>query len=70
MTFRPKNTIGQIISNNIISDNKYLTYVVYKIGCAICKSSYVGQTLQYLHKRLGQHKTALNMDKIKESALA
>lgn len=35
---------------------RFISNVVYKITCNNCPSVYIGQTKQYLHKRIQQHK--------------
>ena len=43
--------------------------MIYRVECVDCNLAYIGQTAQYMHKRLNQHKTALNVDNIRDSAL-
>lgn len=44
--------------------------VVYKIQCKQCNGAYIGQTQQYLHKRLCNHKNNVRNNKPDTSALA
>ena len=44
--------------------------VVYKITCAACSSSYIGQTGRKLSQRLDEHKCAVRQADFNSSALA
>ena len=57
---RPKNTIPDLQKSS----------VVYKIPCAHCPASYVGQTSRRLCQRLEEHKRAVRAADFNSSALA
>jgi hypothetical protein len=44
--------------------------VVYKINCHDCDLVYIGNTMQFLKNRVGQHKSAVNKNNVDHSALA
>lgn len=46
------------------------TNVVYKINCGQCAKSYIGETSQFLHKRLEQHKYNIKSKNIGGTGLA
>jgi len=67
-------TVKQLFTNIKDKDEKMRkSNVVYKIKCNFCESVYVGQTKQYLQKRVGQHKYDCkmhNINKTEKTALA
>src|SRR5205814_685951 len=69
MIFKPTRKLNTFLpkyKNNTSVD----TNVVYKIDCKKCDLSYIGQTAQYLSKRIAQHKYAVDGKWKKKSALA
>ncbi|KAJ8680705.1 hypothetical protein QAD02_016492 [Eretmocerus hayati] len=41
-------------------DHKEKTHVVYQLNCLECPKSYIGQTKQFLKKRISQHRNNIN----------
>jgi hypothetical protein len=52
-----------------VKDRRYKSFVVYRINCRNCASFYIGNTMQYLKTRVGQHKTTVNPGNSDYSAL-
>ena len=69
--FRPTITLRQMLSKpkDCIPDLQR-SGVVYKIPCANCPASYIGQTGRRLHQRLDEHKRAVRQADFNTSALA
>lgn len=44
--------------------------IIYKIDCTQCDASYIGQTKQYLEKRLKQHKNDIKTNNLNSTALS
>ena len=69
--FRPLQTIKQIVTrpkDPIPALQK--SGVVYRIHCASCSVSYIGQTGRWLCQRVEEHKRAVKMADFNSSALA
>lgn len=55
--FKQTNTLKDLYTSHIpLSNINQRTHIVYKIPCNSCNACYIGQTKQYLEKRLDQHK--------------
>ena len=69
--FRPANTLGRMLSRpkDVIPDVQK-SGVVYKIPCASCPASYIGQTGRRLQQRLDEHKRAIRQADFNASPLA
>ncbi|XP_055601010.1 uncharacterized protein LOC129749910 [Uranotaenia lowii] len=63
-----KNTIFTKTKDKIPKEKT--ANVVYDIKCGECKKSYIGETSQFLHKRLEQHKNDVKNKKVGGSGLA
>ena len=63
-----KNTIFTKTKDKIPKNKN--TNVVYEIQCGQCKKSYIGETSQFLHKRVEQHKYDVKIKKIGGTGLA
>lgn len=50
------STLSILTKLKDIEDNNYQSNLIYKINCQICDATYVGETSQYVRKRLNQHK--------------
>lgn len=49
----------------------YQTHCIYEIPCNNCDGKYIGQTMQYLHKRINQHKNSVkHVTNCNETALS
>jgi len=70
--YNPK-TVKSLFTNLKDKDDKELqSNVIYKIDCKNCDGCYIGQTKQYLKKRVYQHKydcNIVNIDKTEKTAL-
>ena len=69
--FRPLQTIKQIVSRpkDPIPDLQK-SGVVYRVCCASCSASYIGQTGRRLCQRVDEHRRAVKMADFNSSALA
>ena len=69
--FRPANTLRSMLSRpkDVIPDMQR-SGVVYKIPCASCPASYIGQTGRRLQQRLDEHKRAIRQADFNASPLA
>ena len=68
--FRPANTLRHMLSRpkDVIPDMQK-SGVVYKIPCASCLASYIGQTGCRLQQRLDEHKRAIRQADFNASPL-
>ena len=68
---KPHQTVGQLLSgakDRILDLDK--PNVVYRVPCAGCAASYVGQTRRRLAQRLEEHKKSVAAGDFNRSALA
>ena len=69
--FKPQRTLRQILSKpKDPTPDLERSNVVYKIPCASCPASYIGQTGRRLRQRLDEHKRAVRTADFGTSALA
>ena len=71
VSFRPVNTLRRMLSRpkDVIPEMQK-SGVVYKIPCASCPASYIGQTGRRLQQRLDEHKRAIRQADFNASPLA
>ena len=71
VSFHPNTTLRQLLvrpKDRIPTEE--LAGVVYKVPCAGCRATYVGQTSQCLGKRMKEHQKAVESGDCANSALA
>ena len=69
--FKPHQTLGQLLSrakDRVLDLDK--SEVVYRVPCAGCSASYVGQTRRRLSQRLEEHRRSVASGDFNASALA
>ena len=71
LCFKPCQTVGQLLSrakDRVLDLDK--SNIVYRVPCAGCAASYVGQTRRRLAQRLEEHKRSVTAGDFVSSALA
>ena len=67
-TDKVKDTLFTKTKDKISKDKS--TNVVYEIGCSQCQKSYIGETSQFLQKRIEQHKYTIKSKTVGGTGLA
>lgn len=57
-----ENTIKRMLYSRIKEKNEYINNVVYRVNCNNCEKCYIGQTKNYLYKRIDTHKNTCNKE--------